>query len=164
MSHQNQPVCKDRWYKGNWMATHFLWWKLRYGIRIMVAILGKSMNPNKSLSPLQEGQATKGGYKDVVRLFREKIRRTKAFDCQGVLLTHAEPTGNQHTQILFYRAALQPLISQSLLVSSITTSQVQDLALVLITFHAVADGLMLQSLWITLQSLFSLRSQQHFPV
>lgn len=94
----------------------------------------------------KKGQATKGDYKDVVRLFREKIRRATARDCQGVLLTHVEPTANQHTQILFYRVALQPLISQSILMPGITPPQVQDLALVLITFHAVADGLMLQSL------------------
>ncbi|KAK4811354.1 LOW QUALITY PROTEIN: hypothetical protein QYF61_027583 [Mycteria americana] len=74
---------------------------------------------------------------------------------QGTLLTHIEPAVNQHPQVPFCRAALQPLLSQSILVSSVTPSQVQNLAFVLIKFHAIDDCPMLQS--IPLQGLLPLK-------
>ncbi|KAK4818920.1 hypothetical protein QYF61_022097 [Mycteria americana] len=42
--------------------------------------------------------------------------------CQGTLLTHVEPAVNQHPQVPFCRAALQTLLSQFILVPSITPS------------------------------------------
>ncbi|KAK4810956.1 hypothetical protein QYF61_013364, partial [Mycteria americana] len=56
--------------------------------------------------------------------------------CQGTLLTHVEPIVNQHPQIPFCRAALQPLLSQFILVPGVTPSQVQNPALGLVKFHA----------------------------
>ncbi|GAB0208543.1 macrophage immunometabolism regulator [Grus japonensis] len=72
------------------------------------------------------------------------------------LLTPTEPAANQHPQIPFCRAALQPLLSQSMLVSGITPSQVLNLAFVLVKFHAIDDCPMLQSIQIPLQGPSSL--------
>ncbi|KAK4806807.1 hypothetical protein QYF61_005603 [Mycteria americana] len=76
--------------------------------------------------------------------------------CQGTLLTHIEPAVNQHPQIPFCRAALQPLLSQFILVPGITPCQVQNPAFGLVKFHAIDDCPMLQSIQIPLQGLLSL--------
>ena len=77
--------------------------------------------------------------------------------CQGTLLTHIEPAVDQHPQIPFCRAALQPLLSQSVLVPGVTLSQMQNLTFVLVKFHAIDDCPMLQSIQVPLQGLLSLR-------
>ncbi|KAK4827409.1 hypothetical protein QYF61_017839 [Mycteria americana] len=58
---------------------------------------------------------------------------------EGTLLTHIEPAVNQHPQVPFCRAALQPLLSQSVLVPRMTLSQVQNLAFGLVKFHPIND-------------------------
>lgn len=59
--------------------------------------------------------------------------------CQDTLLTHGEPTVDQHTQIPFCRATLKPLMYQSVLVPRITVSQVKNPAFILVEFHVTDD-------------------------
>jgi len=59
----------------------------------------------------------------------------------GQLLCHTEPAASQHPQVPFCRAALQPLLSQFILVPGVTPFQLQNLAFVLVKFHAIEDWL-----------------------
>lgn len=79
--------------------------------------------------------------------------------CQGTL-SDSEPTVNQVSPQGF----LQPLISQSVIVSGITLSLVQSLAFILVEFHAIDDYPTCQSMQISLQGLLSLESQLYFLV
>lgn len=56
--------------------------------------------------------------------------------CQGTVLIHSI---NQNPQVSFCRDAPQPLIPQSVYISRITLSQVQNLVLVLVKVHSVGD-------------------------
>lgn len=73
----------------------------------------------------------------LVRLFDAPQDMFCPFGCQGSLLTPIELTVNQHPQIPFYRAVLQLLLSQFILVPGISPFQVQNLALGLLKFHAI---------------------------
>jgi len=59
--------------------------------------------------------------------------------CQGTLLTHIQLAIDPTPHISFCGAVLQPLISQFVCITSITLSQVQNMALALVQFHTVGD-------------------------
>lgn len=56
---------------------------------------------------------------------------------QGSLLTPVEPATNQPPHILFFKANLQSLLFQFILVSNVILSRVQNLAFVLVKLHAI---------------------------
>lgn len=58
----------------------------------------------------------------------------KCPSCQGKLLAHVAPAGDQFPQVPFCRAVLQPLVSLCAHASSIALSQLQMLAFVLVEF------------------------------
>jgi len=62
-----------------------------------------------------------------------------SLSCQGTLLTHIKPAVNQHPQIPFCRAVLQPIISQFIPMPSTTPAYVQNLAFDVFKFHAIDD-------------------------
>ena len=66
--------------------------------------------------------------------------------CQGTTLAAVEPAVDQHPQIPFCRVALQPLLSQFILLPGITPSQVQNPAFGLVQFHPIDDCPMPQSI------------------
>ena len=72
------------------------------------------------------------------------------------LLTPDEPPVNRHPQTPSCGAALQPLLSQFILVPNVTPSQVQNPAFGLVEFHVTDDCPMLQSIQIPLQGLLCL--------
>jgi len=57
--------------------------------------------------------------------------------CQATGLAPVEPAAGQHHQVPFCRAALQPLLSQFILVPSTTLPQVQNAVLGLVKFCAI---------------------------
>lgn len=59
------------------------------------------------------------------------------FSCQGTLLAHVQLTVYQHTQVIFSRAAPQPVNSQPVLLPGIILFQVQNFAFVLVEFYKV---------------------------
>lgn len=61
------------------------------------------------------------------------------FHYNGTLLTHTELAIIQNLQILFFRAALQLLILQSVHITRVVPSQVQNLEDTLVKFYAAAD-------------------------
>lgn len=61
-----------------------------------------------------------------------------SYGCQGTLLTHIQLATYLNNQMSFFGASLQSLIHQ-LQITRITLSQVEDLALALVKFHAVGD-------------------------
>lgn len=61
------------------------------------------------------------------------------FGCQGTQLTHIQFVVNQDPQIPVHRAALQPLIPQSVQKFRVALVQVLNPALPLVKFHAVGD-------------------------
>lgn len=61
-----------------------------------------------------------------------------SFGRQGMLLTHIQLAIYLNHQISFFGASLQSLIHQ-LYITRITLSQVENLALSLVKFHAVGD-------------------------
>ena len=63
----------------------------------------------------------------------------------------------QHPQVPFCRAALQPLLSQFVLVPCVTPPQLQNPALQCVKFHATDDCPMLHLIYIPLQGLWSLK-------
>ena len=72
---------------------------------------------------------------------------------QSTLLNSIEPVVNQHLQIPFCRAALQPLLSRFVLVPGVTPTQMQNLAFGLVKFHAINHCPVLQSIQNPLQAL-----------
>ena len=54
--------------------------------------------------------------------------------CQGTLLTHIQLAINTNPQMSFQEAVVQPLIPQSVHITRIAPSQVENLALALVKF------------------------------
>jgi len=71
----------------------------------------------------------------------------------GTLLAHVQPAVDQHPQVLFCWAVLQPLLPKLVALHGVVVTQVQDLALSLVESHAVALGPLIRSVQILLQSL-----------
>lgn len=79
------------------------------------------------------------------------------FGSQGTLLAHPELTWSQNPQIPFCRAALQPLVPQSMWTTRITLSQVQNPASALVKLRTVGDCQVLPSIEVSLQGLPTLK-------
>ncbi|KAK4826818.1 hypothetical protein QYF61_011626 [Mycteria americana] len=88
----------------------------------------------------------------------DRLDVVRPLGCQGTLLTPTDPAVDQHPQIPFCRASLQPLLSQFILVFT-----VQNPAFFLVKFHAVDDCPMLQSVEIPLQGLLTLKESTAPP-
>lgn len=73
--------------------------------------------------------------------------------CQDTLLTPAEPMADQYPQIPSCRDALQPLISQSVPVFSITLSHMQNPAFTFLEFQVTPGCSVFQRISISLQGL-----------
>ncbi|KAK4809951.1 hypothetical protein QYF61_002908 [Mycteria americana] len=58
----------------------------------------------------------------------------------GTLLAHVQPAVKQHPQVLFHRAALQPLFPKPVALHEVAVAQVQDLALSLVKPHTIDLG------------------------
>ncbi|KAK4810045.1 hypothetical protein QYF61_005108 [Mycteria americana] len=71
----------------------------------------------------------------------------------GTLLAHVQPVVNKHPQVLFHRAALQPLFPKPVALHGVVVTQVQDLALSLVEPHTIDLGPLIQPVQIPLQSL-----------
>ena len=75
------------------------------------------------------------------------------FGFQGALLARVPLAVDQNPQVPLCRAALQPLIPQSVCTPRVAVTQVQNLALALVKLHRVSDCPALQSVQIPLQGL-----------
>ncbi|KAK4807192.1 hypothetical protein QYF61_024312 [Mycteria americana] len=71
----------------------------------------------------------------------------------GTLLAHIQPAVNQHPQVLFCRAAFQPLFPKPVALHGVAVAQVQDLALGLVKPHTIDLGPSIQPVQVPLQSL-----------
>ncbi|GAB0186435.1 hypothetical protein GRJ2_001108800 [Grus japonensis] len=75
----------------------------------------------------------------------------------GTLLAHIQLAVNQHLQVLFCRAAFQPLFPKPAALHGIVVTQVQDLAPSLVESHPVGLDPSIQPVQIPLQSLPTLK-------
>ncbi|KAK4823681.1 hypothetical protein QYF61_005652 [Mycteria americana] len=75
----------------------------------------------------------------------------------GTLLAHIQLAVNQHPQVLFCRAAFQPLFPKPVALHGVAVAQVQDLALGLVKPHTVGLGPSIQPVQVPLQSLPTLK-------
>ncbi|GAB0207267.1 hypothetical protein GRJ2_003192300 [Grus japonensis] len=75
----------------------------------------------------------------------------------GTLLAHIQLVVNQHPQVLFCRAAFQPLFPKPVVCHGVVVTQVQDLALSLVEPHTIGLGPSIQPVQISLQSLPTLK-------
>ncbi|KAK4818965.1 hypothetical protein QYF61_022632 [Mycteria americana] len=71
----------------------------------------------------------------------------------GTLPAHIQPAVNQHPQVLFCRAAFQPLFPKPVALHGVAVAQVQDLALGLVKPHTIDLSPSIQPLQVPLQSL-----------
>ncbi|KAK4812409.1 hypothetical protein QYF61_019643 [Mycteria americana] len=71
----------------------------------------------------------------------------------GTLLAHIEVAVNQHPQVLFCRAAFQPLFPKPVTLHGVAVTQVQDLALSLVEPHTIGPSPLTQPIQVPLQSL-----------
>ncbi|KAK4831110.1 LOW QUALITY PROTEIN: hypothetical protein QYF61_015413 [Mycteria americana] len=75
----------------------------------------------------------------------------------GTLLAHIQAAVNQHPQVLFHRAAFQPLFPKPVALHGVAVAQVQDLALGLVEPHTIGLGPSIQPVQVPLQSLPTLK-------
>ncbi|KAK4809957.1 hypothetical protein QYF61_002914 [Mycteria americana] len=75
----------------------------------------------------------------------------------GTLLAYIQIAVNQHPQVLFYQAALQPLFPKPVALHGVIVTQVQDLALSLVEYHTIGVGSLIQPVQVPLQSLPTLK-------
>ncbi|TRZ05870.1 hypothetical protein HGM15179_021237 [Zosterops borbonicus] len=75
----------------------------------------------------------------------------------GTVLAHVQPAFNQHLQVLFHQAVLQPLFLKPVALHGIVVTQWQDPALGLIGLHTVGPSLLIKLVQILLQSLPALQ-------
>ncbi|KAK4815335.1 hypothetical protein QYF61_000167 [Mycteria americana] len=75
----------------------------------------------------------------------------------GTLLAHIQAAVNQHPQVLFHRAAFQPLFPKPVALHGVAVAQVQDLALGLVKPHTIGPSPSIQPVQIPLQSLPTLQ-------
>ncbi|KAK4831375.1 hypothetical protein QYF61_017506 [Mycteria americana] len=71
----------------------------------------------------------------------------------GTLPAHVQPVVNQHPQVLFHRAASQPLFPKPVALQGVVVTQVQEPALGLVEPHTIDLGPSMQPVQIPLQSL-----------
>ncbi|KAK4818697.1 hypothetical protein QYF61_017918 [Mycteria americana] len=77
--------------------------------------------------------------------------------CEQTLLAHVLLFIHQYPQVLLHRAALNPFISQPVLIPGVALTQVQDTALGLVEPHEVHTGPLLQIVQVPLDGISSLR-------
>ncbi|KAK4811360.1 hypothetical protein QYF61_027589 [Mycteria americana] len=122
ISHSHKPTKAS--------AMCFQWWKQpRDGWKHILC----PMSPPGTLSWALKSKSYERIESDNRTHFRNNIIDTWAKEHGiewGTLLTHIEPAVNQHPQVPFCRAALQPLLSQSILVPGITPCQMQNPAFI----------------------------------
>ncbi|KAK4819998.1 hypothetical protein QYF61_017377 [Mycteria americana] len=75
----------------------------------------------------------------------------------GTLLAHVQPAVNQHPQVLFCRAAFEPLFPKPVALHGVAGAQEQDPALGLVKPHTIDLGPLIQPVPIPLQSLLTLK-------
>ncbi|KAK4827773.1 hypothetical protein QYF61_021518 [Mycteria americana] len=75
----------------------------------------------------------------------------------GTLLAHIQAAVNQHPQVLFRRAAFQPLFPKPVALHGVAVAQVQDLALGLVKPHTIGLSPWIQPVQVPLQSLPTLK-------
>ncbi|KAK4823086.1 LOW QUALITY PROTEIN: hypothetical protein QYF61_025708 [Mycteria americana] len=75
----------------------------------------------------------------------------------GTLLPHIQLAVNQHPQVLFHRAALQPLFPKPVALQGVAVAQVQDHALSLVESHTLGLGPSIQPVQIPPYSLPALK-------
>ncbi|KAK4814190.1 hypothetical protein QYF61_012427 [Mycteria americana] len=75
----------------------------------------------------------------------------------GTLLAHIQAAVNKHPQVLFRRAAFQPLFPKPVALHGVAVAQVQDLALGLVKPHTIGLGPSIQPVQVPLQSLPTLK-------
>ena len=66
--------------------------------------------------------------------------------CKDTLLAHVHLAIHQYLQVLFGRAALNPFLSQLVLLVGVASTQLQDLALGFVKTHEVHLGPLLKPL------------------
>ncbi|KAK4830406.1 hypothetical protein QYF61_010937 [Mycteria americana] len=71
----------------------------------------------------------------------------------GTLLAHIQVAVNKHPQVLFCRAAFQPLFPKPVVLHGVAAAQVQDLALGLVKPYTIDLGPSIQPVQVPLQSL-----------
>ncbi|KAK4830182.1 hypothetical protein QYF61_008973 [Mycteria americana] len=81
--------------------------------------------------------------------------------CECTLLAHVQLFIHQYPQVLLHRAALNPFISQPVLIPGVALTQVQDPALGLVEPHEVPIGPLLQLVQVPLDGIPSLRGVNH---
>ncbi|KAK4822020.1 hypothetical protein QYF61_006868 [Mycteria americana] len=77
--------------------------------------------------------------------------------CLGTLLAHIQPAVNQYPQVLFYRAAVQPLFPKPVALHGVVVAQVQDLALSFVEPHTIGPSPSIQPVQVPLHSLPTLK-------
>ncbi|KAK4825636.1 hypothetical protein QYF61_001421 [Mycteria americana] len=75
----------------------------------------------------------------------------------GTLLAHIQAAVNKHPQVLFCRAALQPLFPKPVALHGVVVTQAQDLALSLVEHHTIGPSPSIQPVQVPLQSLPTLQ-------
>ncbi|KAK4829415.1 hypothetical protein QYF61_003979 [Mycteria americana] len=75
----------------------------------------------------------------------------------GTLLAHIQAAVDQHPQVLFHRAAFQPLFPKPVALHGVAVAQVQDLARGLVEAHTTGPSPSIQPVQIPLQSLPTLK-------
>ncbi|KAK4830689.1 hypothetical protein QYF61_012858 [Mycteria americana] len=75
----------------------------------------------------------------------------------GTLLAHIQAAVNQHPQVLFHRAAFQPLFPKPVALHGVVVTQVQDPALGLVKPHTIGPSPSIQPVQVPLQSLPTLQ-------
>ena len=78
-------------------------------------------------------------------------------DCGGTLVVHVQLLISQHPQVLLGMTALNPFISQPVLVSGVALTQVQDPTLGLVEPREVHMGRLLKHVQVPLDGILSLR-------
>ncbi|KAK4825177.1 hypothetical protein QYF61_024657 [Mycteria americana] len=71
----------------------------------------------------------------------------------GTLLAHIQPAVDQYPQVLFHRAAFQPLFPKPVALHGVVVTQVEDPALGLVEPHTIGPSPRIQPVQIPLQSL-----------
>ncbi|KAK4826180.1 hypothetical protein QYF61_006042 [Mycteria americana] len=75
----------------------------------------------------------------------------------ATLLAHTQPAVDQHSQVLFRRAAFQPLFPKLVALHGVVVMQAQDPALGLVEPHTIGLGPSIQPVQVPLQSLPTLK-------
>ncbi|KAK4831289.1 hypothetical protein QYF61_016759 [Mycteria americana] len=75
----------------------------------------------------------------------------------STLPAHVQPAVNQHSQVLFCRAAFQPPFPKPVALHGVAVTQVQDPALGLVEPHTLGLGPLIQPVQISLQNLPTLK-------